>query len=43
MAQLENQSLFPSVFAKDLDGNATDLAQIAAGTWRVVQFYRGDW
>lgn len=34
---------FPSIVAKDLDGNDVDMAASVAGSWAVVQFYRGDW
>ena len=34
---------FPSIVAKDLDGNDVDMGASVAGSWAVVQFYRGDW
>lgn len=36
-------SAFPSIVAKDHDGNDVDIGDSVAGSWAVVQFYRGDW
>lgn len=43
MTQLATGDKFPSISAKDLDGNEVDLADAAAGRWSVVFFYRGHW
>jgi len=40
---LEAGAAFPSVVGKDLDGNDVDMGASVAGSWAVVQFYRGDW
>ncbi len=42
-APLPAGTAFPSVNAKDLDGAVVDIGASVAGSWAVVQFYRGDW
>jgi len=40
---LEVGQTFPTINAKDMDGNAVDLASLGTGSWTVVLFYRGHW
>ena len=43
MSQLNAGDAMPSLAAKDLDGNAVDITESVAGSWALIQFYRGDW
>ena len=40
---LENGAKFPSINAKDLDGNEVDITASVTGHWAAILFYRGDW
>jgi len=40
---LEVGQPFPTINAKDMDGNAVDLSSLGTGSWTVVLFYRGHW
>lgn len=40
---LENGSQLPSIAARNLDGDAVELAAATSGTWSVILFYRGHW
>ncbi len=40
---LASGEAMPSIFAKDAEGNEVDMVASVAGSWAVVQFYRGDW
>jgi len=33
----------PALFGKDADGNQVDMVASVAGSWAMLQFYRGDW
>ena len=40
---LENGTSLPAIPAKNLDGDDVALADLTAGSWSVVIFYRGHW
>ena len=43
VAMLENGSVLPDIAARDTEGNGVALADVTAGSWSVVLFYRGHW
>lgn len=40
---LDNGQQLPSISAKNLDGEPVTVAELIAGSWSVVLFYRGHW
>ena len=40
---LDNGTVLPEIAGKDIEGNAVSVAEVAAGAWTAVLFYRGDW
>ena len=42
MMHIANGERFPSVDAV-IDGETVDLAEVGAGSWSVILFYRGHW
>jgi peroxiredoxin len=40
---LDNGAQLPAITARDLEGNDLALADMTAGSWSVVVFYRGHW
>ncbi len=43
MPKLQNGDLFPDIDLSVLDRGPTKLSELAAGSWTLVQFYRGEW
>ncbi|MEM8905270.1 MAG: hypothetical protein AAGA17_17230 [Actinomycetota bacterium] len=40
---LETGSALPPILGRDADGDEVDLVASVAGTWAVIQLYRGHW
>ena len=40
---LDTGDRIPAITAKDIEGEAVDLAELTAGSWSAVLFYRGHW
>ena len=43
MSNIADRSQFPDISAFDLEDNQVNIADLTAGSWGLILFYRGHW